>query len=213
MSVSQNPLISDREAAFLLYEMLDAPGLCHLPEFAEHSRQTFDLYLSSARRLAREVLYPAYRPMDEEPPRFARGGVTTHPAMRAIWPRMVELGMLSATRPTAVGGQALPLTVGVLAHGYLMAANLSACGFAGLTTGAGHLIEAFGDDHLKREMMTRLYAGEWTGTMALTEPQAGSSLADVATRATPRADGTYSVRGSKIFISGGDHDSRKTSCT
>jgi alkylation response protein AidB-like acyl-CoA dehydrogenase len=206
MADNKNPLLSDREVSFLLYEMLDAPSLCRLPAFAEHSRQTFDMYLASARRLAREVLFPAYRPMDEQPAKFSQGVTTTHPIMRSIWPRMVEVGMLNATRPTAVGGQSLPLTVAVLASGYLMAANLSACGFAGLTTGAAHLIEAFGDDYLKREMMTRLYAGEWTGTMALTEPHAGSSLADVATRATPRDDGTYSLRGSKSFISGGDHD-------
>jgi butyryl-CoA dehydrogenase len=87
-----------------------------------------------------------------------------------------------------------------------MAGNLSAYAFAGLTTGAAHLIEAFGSDALRAEMMTRMYSGEWTGTMALTEPQAGSSLADVATSASPRPDGTYSIRGSKIFISGGDHD-------
>ncbi|HEY3595052.1 MAG TPA: acyl-CoA dehydrogenase [Polyangiaceae bacterium] len=206
MADSTNPLFSDREISFLLYEMLDVPALCRLPAFAEHSRQTFDLYLASARRLAREVLFPAYRPMDEEPARFVAGQTTTHPIMRSLWPRLVEMGVLNATRPTEVGGQSLPLTVGVLANGYLMAANLSACAFAGLTAGAGQLIEAFGNDFLKREMMSRLYAGEWTGTMALTEPHAGSSLADVTTRATPRGDGSYSVRGSKIFISGGDHD-------
>src|SRR5260221_13904110 len=140
--------------------------------------------------------------MDEAPFRLERGTVTTHPLMHAIWPQLVDLGVIRATRPTEVGGQSLPLTVAVLAHGYLMAANLSAYGFAGLTTGAGHLIEEFGGDYLRQEVMTRLYSGEWTGTMALTEPQAGSSLADVTTRATPRSDGTYSIYGSKIFITG-----------
>jgi alkylation response protein AidB-like acyl-CoA dehydrogenase len=119
---------------------------------------------------------------------------------------MVGLGVVAATRPIEVGGANLPLTVATLANAYLMAANLSAVGFAGLTTGAAHLLEAFGDARLKAAFMTRLYAGEWTGTMALTEPQAGSSLTDVATRAVPRADGSYAIRGSKIFISAGDHD-------
>src|SRR5262249_24806646 len=77
---------------------------------------------------------------------------------------------------------------------------------AGITNGAAHLLEAFGDETLKSELMTRLYAGEWTGTMALTEPQAGSSLADVNTRATQRADGSYAISGSENFLSGGDHD-------
>ena len=107
--------------------------------------------------------------------------------MKAIWRQLVALGVIAATRPADVGGQALPMTVATLAHAYLMAANLSAYGYAGLTTGAAHLIEAFGDAALRRDTMARMYSGEWTGTMALTEPQAGSSLADVTTRATPPA--------------------------
>ena len=206
MAKSTNPLISDRDVDFLLYEMLDAPALCELEEFSEHSRETFDLYVQNCRRLAREVLFASYKPMDERPARFENGAVTTHPVMREIWPRLCSLGLLRATRPAEVGGYALPHVVAALAASYLMAANLSACAFAGLTTGAAHLIEAFGDEFLKREMMSKMYSGEWTGTMALTEPQAGSSLGDVATRATPAPDGTYRIRGSKIFISGSDHD-------
>jgi butyryl-CoA dehydrogenase len=206
MAESPNPLLRDRDVEFLLYEVLDAPALTTLPDFAEHSRDTFDLYLQSARRLARDVLFPAYRAMDEAPSRLENGRVATHPLMHAIWPKLVDLGVIAATRPTEVGGQSLPLTVAVLAHGYLMAGNLSAYGYAGLSTGAGHLIEAFGDDALKRQMMARLYSGEWTGTMALTEPHAGSSLADVTTRAVLRDDGTYSIHGSKIFITGAEHD-------
>lgn len=201
-----NPLVRDRDVEFLLYELLDAPALCGLPAFADHSRDTFDLYLKSARRLSREVLFPAYRPMDEAPPTFANGAISVHPRMHALYPQLVELGAVNATRPSDVGGQQLPLTVATLAHAYLMAGNASAYGYVGLTNGAAHLIEAFGDAQLRESMMARMYSGEWTGTMALTEPQAGSSLADVRTRATPRPDGTFSLRGSKIFISGGDHD-------
>jgi butyryl-CoA dehydrogenase len=208
MTESPNPLVRDRDVEFLLYEVLDAARLSALPAFAEHARDTFDLYIASARRLAREVLYPAYRPMDEAPARLENGGIVTHPRMRALWPQLVGLGLIAATRPPSVGGQGLPLVVATLANAYLVAANASACGYAGLTTGAAHLLEAFGDDVLKREMMARMYAGEWTGTMALSEPHAGSSLADVTTRATPRGEGngTYAIAGSKIFISGADQD-------
>ena len=206
METSPNPLLRDRDVEFLLYELLGAQSLCDLPAFAEHSRETFDLYLRSARRLAREVLFPAYKPMDESPARLEAGRIVTHPKMKGAWEKLVALGVIAATRPAAVGGQALPMTVATLAHAYLMAGNLSAYGYAGLTTGAAHLIEAFGGDSLKRDVMSRMYAGEWTGTMALTEPHAGSSLADVTTSATPLADGAYSIRGSKIFISGADHD-------
>lgn len=201
-----NPLLDDREVEFQLHEVLDVTRLCRLPYFAEHDRETFDLVVASARRLARDVLYPAYRPMDQEPPRLEDGRVRVHPRMKELLPRLVDLGLQAAPRPAEVGGQQLPLTVTALASAYLMAANLSAYGYIGLTAGAAHLIEAFGDEALKRDYMDRMYAGEWLGTMALTEPQAGSSLADVETTAVPTEAGYYRIRGSKIFISGGDHD-------
>ncbi|HRI51827.1 MAG TPA: acyl-CoA dehydrogenase [Pseudomonadota bacterium] len=201
-----NPLVSDRDVEFLLYEVLDGAALPTLPAFAAHDRATFELLIDSARRLAREVLYPAYRAMDAEPPRFEDGRIITHPLMKTIYPQLVEFGLIGATRPVAVGGQQLPRLVCTLAAIYLMAGNLSACGYVGLTSAAAHLLESFGSEELKREFMARMYSGQWTGTMALTEPQAGSSLADVKTRATPAAGGHYLIRGSKIFISAGDHD-------
>jgi butyryl-CoA dehydrogenase len=202
----ENPLLRDRDVEFILYELNQVERLTRLPAFADHSRETFDLFLQSARRLARTELYPAYRKMDAEPPRLVDGRVHVHPEMKRLWPRLVELGLLTATRPAEVGGLQLPLSVAVMGQAYLMAANLSAYGYVGLTTGAAHLLEEFGDDFCKRELMTRMYRGEWTGTMALTEPQAGSSLSDVKTRATPLGGRLYSLRGSKIFISAGDHD-------
>ena len=203
---ASNPLLSDRDVDFQLHEVLDTESLCRLPAFADHSRETFTLFLDSTRRFARDVLAPTYRLMDAEPPAFRDGRVHTHPLMRALYPQLVELGLLSATRPLEVGGQQLPLTVYSLASAYLMAANLSAYAFIGLTAGAAHLIEAFGTPWLKDTLMAPMYSGEWTGTMALTEPQAGSSLADVRTRATPAEHGSYRISGSKIFISGGDQD-------
>jgi alkylation response protein AidB-like acyl-CoA dehydrogenase len=201
-----NPLLSDRDVDFQLYEVLDTESLCRLPAFADHSRETFMMFLDSTRRFARDVLFPTYRLMDAEPPVFRDGRVHVHPLMRKLYPQLVELGLLTATWPAREGGQQLPGTVYSLASAYLMAANLSAYGFIGLTNGAAHLIEAFGSPYLKDEFMSRMCRGEWTGTMALTEPQAGSSLADVRTRATPAGDGTWRITGSKIFISGGDQD-------
>jgi butyryl-CoA dehydrogenase len=202
----RNPLVCDRDVEFLLYEVLDGATLFTLPAFAAHDRATFDLLLDSARRLAREVLFPAYRAMDAEPPQFVGGRIITHPLMKTIYPQLVEFGLIGATRPVAVGGQQLPRLVTTLASTYLMAANLSACGYVGLTSAAAHLLETFGSAELQREFMAPMYSGQWTGTMALTEPQAGSSLADVKTRAMPTAAGHYLIRGSKIFISAGDHD-------
>ena len=205
-SPNTHPLLSDRDIGFQLYEVLDAESLCALPDFSEHSKETFELLLSSVRRFAREELFPTYRLMDAEPPSFREGRVHVHPLMRRLYPRMVELGLLTATRPPEVGGQHLPLTVASVASAYLMAANLSAYGYLGLTIGAAHLLEVFGTPWLKEHFMAPLYRGEWTGTMALTEPQAGSSLADVKTRASLAPDGTWRISGSKIFISGADQD-------
>jgi len=135
--------------------------------------------------------------------------------MASLYRSLVEHGTLTASRPRSVGGLGLPLTVSSLATLYLMAANLGACGFAGLTTGAAHLLEAFGDAALRELFMVPMYEGRWTGTMALTEPQAGSSLADVQTRARPLplGDGEspplphrWLISGAKVFISGGDQD-------
>jgi butyryl-CoA dehydrogenase len=149
-----------------------------------------------------------YKAMDEFGSRLENGRVRVHPAMRELWPLMAEMGLVNATRPAEVGGQQLPSTIAGLGAAYLMAANLAAYGYCGLTAGAGHLLEAFGDERLRRLYMEKLYAGEWSGTMALTEPQAGSSLSDVKTRARPTLsdDGHYLLDGSKVFISGGDQD-------
>ena len=205
MAIESNPLIDDGLVDFLLYSVLDAESLCKLDAYAQHSKETFDLYIDSVRRFARQDLLPSYKPMDEEPPQFRDGRIHTHPALPKLYEQMVELGTLTATRPESVGGQQMPMLIHTIASAYLNAANLSAYGFIGLTVGAGHLIEAFGSDELKERFMTRLYSGEWTGTMALTEPQAGSSLGDITTSATPTDDGYYLIKGSKIFISGADH--------
>ncbi len=205
-----NPLLDDRDVAFVLDEVLDVPALTQLEAFAAHDREGFGMLLEAVRRVARDELYPAYKPLDEEPPAFVDGRVVTHPRMADLWRLQVDLGMVNATRPPAVGGMDLPLSVAVVAQAYLMAANLSAYGFVGLTAGAAHLVEAFGDDWTREHLMAPMYEGRWNGTMALTEPQAGSSLGDLTTAATPLAAadgpeaGTHLLRGAKIFISGGD---------
>ncbi|MEM8609116.1 MAG: acyl-CoA dehydrogenase [Myxococcota bacterium] len=204
MATQSNPLLDDGFVDFLLYDVLNAESLCELEGFNHHSKETFDLFIDSVRKLARQDLWPTYKPMDENPPVFEKGRIKTHPSLRELYSQMVEVGVLAGTRPEEVGGQQIPILIHTLASAYLMAANLGAYGFVGLTHGAAHLIEAFGSDELKAEFMTRMYEGEWTGTMALTEPHAGSSLSDITSTATPTDDGYYLIKGSKIFISGGD---------
>src|SRR5450631_3331645 len=201
-----NPLLDDRTVEFILYELLDVEALCNLADFGEHNRHTFDLLLTSARTLARRELFPNYRTIDAAPPVLRDGRVYVHPLLKAAWPQLVDLGLIAATRGPEVGGAQLPLVVASLASAYLMAGNLSAYGFVGLTSGAAHLLEAFGSAELKARFMAPLYSGQWTGTMALTEPQAGSSLGDIRTRATPTAAGHHLISGSKVFISAAAHD-------
>jgi alkylation response protein AidB-like acyl-CoA dehydrogenase len=204
MTTASNPLVSDAFVRFLMDDVLEVTALTRLPHFREHGRDTFELWVESCRRIAREKLWPQYRAMDAEPPSMVDGRVRTHPSMVELWGAMRDAGVLCATRPYEVGGQQLPLTVATVASLYLLAANGAAYAFAGLTSGAAHLIEAFGDEAVKGLFLAKMYDGTFTGTMALTEPQAGSSLADLSATAEPRGDGTYSIRGSKMFISGGD---------
>jgi alkylation response protein AidB-like acyl-CoA dehydrogenase len=200
-----NPLLDDRGLDFVLHDVLDAGSLSRLPHFADHGRETFDAWLDVCRRFARDVLFPAYRALDEAPPVLRDGRVLVHPKMKEIWPRLRELGVISASRPAEVGGQQLPETIALAATLYLMAGNCSAYGYAGLTAGAAHLVEAFGSPALRGRWLAPMHEGLFTGTMALTEPQAGSSLSDVRTRAAPSGD-HFLLSGAKIFISGGDHD-------
>lgn len=194
-----NPLLSDAFVDFLLYDVVDVDALCALPAFEGHSRETVAPWLAACRRVGRAVLFPTYRAIDAEPPRFVDGRVVLHRDFHTAWKELVALDVISAVRQ-------LPLTVTTLSNAYFMAGNLSVYGLAGLTAGAAHLISAFGSDEVKALFLEKMEVGTWTGTMALTEPQAGSSLADVTTRATPLENGRYSLRGSKIFISGGDQD-------
>ncbi|HSS01411.1 MAG TPA: acyl-CoA dehydrogenase [Kofleriaceae bacterium] len=203
---STNPLVDDRDVELILDEVLDLDRLLRLPWFADHDRETCQMLIAAARDLAREALFPAYRMLDAEPPRLVDGRVVVHPRMRDLYARMIDLGIVAAPRPHDVGGAQVPLAAFALATAYLMAGNLSAYGYLGLTQGAALLLEVFGDEALRTSYMARMYSGEWTGTMALTEPHAGSSLADITTTADPTPDGHYLIRGSKIFISGGDQD-------
>ncbi|MGE5182811.1 MAG: acyl-CoA dehydrogenase, partial [Acidobacteriota bacterium] len=201
-----NPVLDDRDVEMILDELIDVRRLLALPYFADHDRETCEQLLVSCRNLARGELLPAYRALDTDPPKLVGGRVVVHPRLHDLFARLVALDLCAAPRPHAVGGAQLPMTVFALATAYLMAANLSVYGYIGLTQGAAHLLEAFASDELRDTYMTRMYRGEWTGTMALTEPQAGSSLADVRATATPTPHGHYLVSGAKIFISGGDHD-------
>ena len=204
-----NPLIDDGLMDFMLDEVIRIDELLAFERFAEHDRESLELHLRSASRYARQTLYPTYREFDEQPPVFEGGRVKVHPKMKELYGPLVELGLVAAERPFEFGGQQLPRAFASLAAMPMMASSCCCVGYAYLTGGAAHLIESFGSDAQRELFMSKMYDGEWTGTMSLTEPHAGSALADLSSSARKREGGEedqYLIRGSKIFISGGDQD-------
>jgi butyryl-CoA dehydrogenase len=197
---------SSRNLEFLLYEVLDVESLTQHEYYADHDRETFDLTLDTASQMASDMLHPYLGETDKEPPEYSNGSVSVHSAVREFLRACGEGGWVCATSPYHLGGQQLPTSIAAAVRFIFAAANYSMSVYPALTSSAGRLIESFGDAFLARTYLPKMYSGEWQGTMALTESQAGSSLSDVCTRATPTDDGCYLINGQKIFISAGDHD-------
>ena len=198
---------------FLLYDWLGAPSLSERERFADHSRETFDAVLDTCERIAREKYAPFNRLVDTEEPRFDGERVilpqATHEAQRAY----AESGMLSAAQDYAIGGMQLPYTVEAAANAFFAMASVS-MGSGLLTVGNANLLMAHGTEAQKRVFALNEFSGRWSGTMCLSEPQAGSSLSDVATRAVPDGEGfeadplgpRYRLKGNKMWISAGEHE-------
>lgn len=198
-------LLSSRNLAFELYEVLDAVALTQRPRFAEHSRATFDAALATARRLAEEEFAPHNRKSDEQEPRFVDGGVQLIPELAPALRAFHEAGFINASRDFEAGGMQLPQLLSRACFAHFQAANIATASYPLLSMAASRLLDSFGDAEQKRRFLQPMLEGRFFGTMALTEPQAGSSLADIRTRAEPHPDGSYRLRGNKIFISAGDH--------
>jgi len=198
--------VSEKNLRFLLYDVLDAESLTRYAYFREHSRETFDMVLDTALKIGRDLLQPHLREMDQDAPKLVEGQVKVHPMVKKFMTECGEGGWIAAGAPFERDGQQLP-TIIVNAFMFIFgAANYSASAYPMLTTGAAHLIESFGSEGLMETFLSRMFAGQWQGTRALTEPQAGSSLAEVTTQAEPTDAGYYKIRGQKIFISASDHD-------
>ncbi len=198
--------ISQRQLRFLLYEVLDAPALNRLPYFQDYDREAFDMVLDAAGQLADQYLFPFYREMDKAKARYDNGAVRVHASLQPALRALAEGGWISAPFPYEAGGQQMPfslLNAGLLTF---YAANANTAGHAFLTQGAANLIRTFGAASLQEQYLPHMLSGVWQGTMALTEPQAGSSLSDVMTSADPDPAGYYRINGQKIFISGGEHE-------
>ncbi len=191
---------------FLLHEVFPIAELCKRERFKEHSVESLDMIIEAADSMSVNHLRPILTEMDNKPPYLENGKVKVHPKMGGLMKTFGEDGWISMAAPYEYGGQQVPFTV-FQATGFMMgAANYSTIAYPFLTTGAAHLIESFATKELQQIYIPKMFSGEWQGTMALTEPGAGSSLTDIVSTAKPTDKGYYLVKGQKIFISCGDHD-------
>ena len=190
----------------MLYEVFQVEDLLPYPYFQEHNREIFDLTLETALKIGQDIMRPALREMDQNPPSFINGEVKVHPTVRTFMKECGEGGWIASNFTFDQGGQQLPQLMSTACQFIFAAANYSASVYPHLTSGAANLILSFGSEEQKTLYVPKMISGEWQGTMALTEPQAGSSLADIITVALPTDQEFYKMRGQKIFISAGDHD-------
>ena len=198
---------------FLLNDWLKVAALTARPRFADHSAETFAQVLDTCERIAREKYAPFNRLVDTEEPRFDGEKVIVPQATHDAWAAYAESGMLAAAQDYAIGGMQLPYTVEAAANAFFARASVS-IGAGMLTTGNANLLMAHGTDTQKRVFALNEFSGRWSGTMCLSEPQAGSSLSDVATRAAPDGEGfeadplgpRFRLRGNKMWISAGEHE-------
>jgi butyryl-CoA dehydrogenase len=198
--------VSERNIKFLLYEVFDVESLTQYEYYSEHNRKMFDMVLKAAVKLGKDLLFPIFEEMDRNQPELVNGEVKVHPSVKTIMQEFGEGGWISSRVPFDRDGEQLPSMVADVCEFIFAAANYSANAYPGLTFGASHLIESFGSKELYDTYVPSMRAGDWQGTMALTEPEAGSSLSDITTMAEPTDEGYYRIKGQKIFISAGDHD-------
>ena len=200
-----NLLVNRRDQEFLLYEQLGIDKLFR-GKYADYSKETVDMMLNEAEKMAVEVIAPTFEPSDKEECHLKDGVVYVPESFHEAYKKYCEAGWLCATQDPEVGGQNLPITVATACHEMFQAANIPFTMYPNLTYGAAHLVEAFGTEEQKTKYMYKMYSGQWGGTMCLTEPGAGSDVGALKTTARRLPDGTFSITGTKCFISSGDHN-------
>jgi len=191
---------------FLLYEVFDAESLTGFPYYEQYDRKMLDMILIAAKELSEKMLWPIFQDMDQTPVELVDDQVKVHNSVKDLMKEFGRGGWISTTVPMEHGGEQVPHLVAGACQFIFCAANYSASVYPALTSGAAHLIESFGSKELFDTYVPKMYEGKWQGTMALTEPEAGSSLTDLATYAEPTDKGYYSIHGQKVFISAGDYD-------
>lgn len=206
MAAAPPPLLDSRALDFQLYEVLRVQDVVQWPHFAMHARETFDATLETARKIAEDRFRPHNRKADLNEPHIENGRVRLVPEVADAIKAYAEAGFLSAHHDEAAGGAQVPWSVAQACQLYFHAANVGTHAYCFLTIAAANLLNAFGSPDQKRRYLQPLLTGRFLATMCLSEPQAGSSLADIKTRAELLPDGTYCLTGNKMWISGGEHE-------
>ncbi len=199
-------LIDRRHLDFVLDDVLRVGDLLSLPAFEAHDREGIAAILDTAEAIAREQFLPSHRLVDDNEPRIENGRVVLPAEIAMALAAFREAGFLGMVADQDVGGLGLPRTAANAAFLQFQAANVSIANYALLSMSAAELLAHHATAEQKARWLAPIIDGRYFGTMALSEPHAGSSLGDITTRATPRPDGTYSLRGTKMWISGGEHD-------
>jgi len=199
-------LLSRRDLDFLLHEWLQVERLTERPRYAEHSRDTFDAVLDLAEQVATEHFAPHNKKNDEHEPTFDGETVTLIPEVKQALDVFAQTGLVASSMDESVGGMQLPHVVSGACFLWFQAANVGTSSYPFLTIGNANLLLEHGTPELVERFVGPMLEGRFSGTMCLSEPQAGSSLADVATRAEPQDDGTYRLFGNKMWISAGEHE-------
>ena len=190
---------------YMLYDVHKLEDLLERERFVDHDKESLDMFLESTKDFADRELFPYIKEMDEKPAYHKDGKVFVHSQVETMMKKGGELGFISASFDYDIGGMQIPLMAHTAATYILDAANNHLPGYAGLTQGAAELIIHFASKDLLETFVPNMLSGKWGGTMCLTEPQAGSSLSDIVTKAKPTQNGYYNISGQKIFISGGDN--------
>ena len=190
---------------YMLYDVHKLEDLLERERFVDHDKESLDMFLESTKDFADRELFPFIKEMDEKPAYHKDGKVYVHSQVETMMKKGGELGFISASFDYDIGGMQIPLMAHTAATYILDAANNHLPGYAGLTQGAAELIIHFASKNLLETFVPNMLSGKWGGTMCLTEPQAGSSLSDIITKAKPTQNGYYNISGQKIFISGGDN--------
>ncbi|MBF0441771.1 MAG: acyl-CoA dehydrogenase [Oligoflexales bacterium] len=197
--------VDRRDQQFVLHEMLEMENLFKYPEFSEFDRSMVDMTLDCAAQIAQDAMWPTFAEGDKQGAHLENGSVKAPSCYHDLLRTMNESGLPTLAFPQKDGGQGMPHVMDAAArehYVYNMGFNL----YTEATIGAAGLIASFGTEQQKRKYMDKMVAGKWGGTMILTEPGAGSDVGALTTKAVKNADGSYSISGSKIFISGGDCD-------